>query len=343
MLPTPITHALDELTRRVGSRLHPFLPAGDVDGLDEDCGRAFAGIRNLPSHRLPPPVQRVGYRVQAALFNRPRETALTVEDQVVRPGLRVRVYTPWVESGAGLVYYHGGGMVVGDLETADRWCRWIAVRSGAVVTSVHYRRAPEHPFPAGILDAIMAYNHVAAGWRAQGRDLGRLGVGGDSAGGYLATLVAQQAVEPTLGLPVSDAPGYQWLIYPGLDYTWRPSGNYPTGTVALDDAALEMFTDVWSAGGDPTDPGMSPGLAPDDTLRALPRTLVVTCEHDPLTERIEPFVDRLRALDVDVAHTHLPGLPHDFIALTGVSPASERAGEQIIDQLAELAVERAVS
>lgn len=337
---TSVTHRAEDVVQWLGTRVHRWLPPGDLEGLDEDCGRAFALIGSIQSRRVPLPLQRGGYRIQAAAWNRPRERAVHVEDETVREGLRLRTYTPHVESGGGLVYYHGGGMVIGDLETVDRWCRWIAVRAGLVVTSVDYRRAPDHPFPAGVHDAILAFNHVAAGWQAQGRRLDQLGVGGDSAGGYLATLVAQQAVAPTLGAEVAQPPAYQWLVYPGTDFTWEPEGRFPGG-LALDDDTMRWFTEVWTRTHDASDPGMSPGLAPDATLQGLPRTHVVTCEFDPLTTSIESYLARLRANGVDVAHTHLDGLPHDVITLTGVSREAARACERMIDDLRALAVEPA--
>ena len=329
----------EEPVRRVGSVLHPRLSSEGLPGLDPDVARAIAAAGPVDSSRLPVPAMRAGYRLQTMLWNRSRETAVRVEDEAVNDHLSLRTYTPHVERGGGIVYFHGGGMVIGDLDTHDRWCRWIAVRAGVVVHAVDYRLAPEHAFPAGCIDALVAWNHVVAGWQAQGRDLARLGAGGDSAGGYLSSVLATQAVEPTLGVPVAARPGFAWLLYPAVDAVRRPEqfDLFPRG-VLLTGGAVERFADVWlGPDGDPADPAHSPGLVHDETLAQFPRTHLVTCEFDPLTPECLRFRDRLEALGVDLTHDHLADLPHEFISMTGVSPAAAAAGEATIDALARLA------
>ena len=203
-MPSPVSRLatlVEEPVRRLGSRLHGRLPANGLRGLDPDVARAVGAAGPVDSSRLPVPLMRAGYRLQTMLWNRPRETAVRVEDERVNDHVTIRTYTPHHDRGGGLVYFHGGGMVIGDLETHDRWCRWMAVRAGVVVHAVDYRLAPEHAFPAGCVDALVAWNHVVAGWQAQGRSLARLGVGGDSAGGYLSAVVGTQMVDPTLGVP----------------------------------------------------------------------------------------------------------------------------------------------
>lgn len=339
MLAVPrLADVVEEPLRAAGRVIHPRLSSAGLDGLDPDVARVVSLAGPIDTSRLPAPVMRTAYRLQTVLWNRPRETDLTVEDRAVNEHVTVRTYTPHVERGGGLVYFHGGGMMIGDLATHDRWCRWVAVRSGMVVHAVDYRLAPEHPYPAGCLDALAAWNHVVAGWQAQGRSLDRLGVGGDSAGGYLAAVVATQAVSPTLGAPVAAPPAFQWLIYPAVDAVRRPETFtlYPEG-VLLTGGVVERFTDVWLAAGDPADAAHSPGLVPDEVAASLPTTHLTTCEFDPLTPECLRFRDRLRSLDVTVDHEHLDDLPHDFIALTGVAEAAERAAARIIDALAALA------
>lgn len=330
---------LEEPVRRVGAVLHRRLPASGLEGLDPDIARAFALIGPLDSSRLPVPLMRAGYRLQTMLWHRPRDGAVTVHEERVNDHVRVRVYTPHLDRGGGLVYFHGGGMVIGDLDTHDRWCRWIATRAGVVVHSVDYRRAPEHPFPAGCLDALAAWNHVVAGWQAQGRAHERLGVGGDSAGGYLAAVVTTQAIDPTLGLPVAGRPSYQWLLYPSVDAVRRHEefDLYPSG-VLLTGRAVRRFTREWiRPGDDPHDPAHSPGLVPDQVVADLPPTHLVTCEFDPLLPECRRLLARLESVGVVATHDHLPDMPHEFISMSGVSPAAARAGDRVIDSLARIA------
>lgn len=328
----------EEGVRRLGHAIHPRLPGDGLAGLDPDVARAVAAAGPLDTSRLPVPLMRVGYHLQTALWNRAREEAVRVEDERVNDHLVIRTYTPHLERGGGLVYFHGGGMIIGDLDTHDRWCRWIAVRAGVVVHAVDYRRAPEHAFPAGAVDALVGWNHVVAGWRAAGRPLDRLGVGGDSSGGYLATVVATQAVQPTLGVPVAARPGFLWVLYPAVDAVRRHEQfeRYPAG-VLLTGKVMRRFTDEWLGRGDARDPVHSPGLVDDDVLGALPVTHLVTCEFDPLTSECQRFLARLRATGVEVTHDHFDDLPHEFISMTGVSAAASAAGERIIDRLADMA------
>ena len=329
----------EEPVRRLGALLHPRLSSRGLPGLDPDIARSVAAAGPIDSSRLPVPVMRAAFRLQTMLWNRPRETAVRVEDEAVTEHLTVRTYTPHLERGGGVVYFHGGGMLIGDLDTHDRWCRWIAVRAGVVVHAVDYRLAPEHPFPAGCIDALLAWNHVVAGWQAQGRPLSRLGVGGDSAGGYLSAVVATQAVEPTLGVPVAARPAFTLLLYPAVDAVRRPEqfDLFPDG-VLLTGPTVERFADEWlGPDGDPHDPAHSPGLVHDQVLGEMPPTHLVTCEFDPLTPECLRLLDRLRGLGVEVTHRHFDDLPHEFISMSGVSRAAAAAGEETIDALARLA------
>ena len=330
---------VEEPLRRLGATLHPRLSSSGLPGLDPDVARAVSAAGPIDSSRLPVPLMRAAYRLQTMLWNRPRETAVRVEDQRVNEHLTVRTYTPHVERGGGVVYFHGGGMVIGDLDTHDRWCRWIAVRAGMVVHAVDYRLAPEHPFPAGCVDALVAWNHVVAGWQAEGRPLARLGVGGDSAGGYLSAVVATQAVEATLGVPVAARPAFAWLLYPAVDAVRRPEqfDLFPDG-VLLTGPTVERFSSEWlGPQGDPNDPAHSPGLVHDQVLGEMPPTHLVTCEFDPLTPECLRLLERLRDLGVEVTHEHVDDLPHEFISMTGVSASATAAGERTIDALARLA------
>lgn len=339
---TDLARLAESPVNRLGRLVHSRLPARGLEGLDPDVARVVVAAGAVDTSRLPAPLMRGLYRLQTMLWNREREEDVRVEDERVNRHVTVRTYTPYVEhSAGGVVYFHGGGMMIGDLETHDRWCRWVAVRAGIVVHAVDYRLVPEHPAPAGAVDALVAWNHVVAGWQAAGRPLDQLGVGGDSAGGYLSALVATQAVDPTLGVPVAARPAFQWLLYPGVDLEVRQReahDAFPTG-VLLTGPVVARFSREWS-GDDPDvdDPYLSPGRVPDHVLAEMPPTHLVTCRFDPLTAENEVFAARLEAVGVPLTRDHFDDLPHEFISMTGVSASARAAAEQAVEGLVALAV-----
>lgn len=214
-----------------------------------------------------------------------------------------------------LVWYHGGGWVIGDLETADRVCRRLANRTGALVVSVDYRLAPEHPAPAAVDDAWDALCWTATHGSELGADCSRLGVGGDSAGGNLAALVALRARDE--GGP---ALCHQLLIYPATDLT-RSSRSHVEQTLPMfDHAGVGGWFDLYVGQCDPTDPMLSPAAATD--LAGLPPSCILTVGHDPLRDEGIAYAERLRAAGVTVEHLHYPSMLHGFIQLSAVTPCA---------------------
>jgi acetyl esterase len=225
------------------------------------------------------------------------------------------------------VFFHGGGFVIGDLDTHDQACRRLCRDARTVVLSVDYRLAPEHPFPAGVEDALAAVR-----WAADHLDeLGgsdRLGVGGDSAGGNLAAVVSQAMPELVTA---------QLLVYPAVDM----AGDYPSRVenargYFLDVEMMEWFfahyvTDV--AGIDPQDPRLSPLHA--TSLEGQPPAVVVTAELDPLRDEGEAYAEKLSAAGVEVVVKRYDGLIHGFLDMT-FSPAAEAAVAESVDRFAEL-------
>lgn len=334
-IPSSIAHPVEAVLQRGGHLLHAVLPTPSDTGMDPDCARICAAGA-LPLDRLHPRVMRVAAHVQAHVWNRPREQAVSVSDERVGRHVTVRTYVPHVESGGGLVYLHGGGGVIGDLDTHDRFARWIAVRSGMVVHAVDYRLAPEHPPPAAVLDVIAAWNHVHAGWVAQGRRPSELGVGGDSAGAMFSAVLANESVQSTLGVPVAGRPGFLVLLYPGLDTNHPDRGGHPDG-VLLTDGVVDFFTAHYVGDLDPTSTTISPGLVGDEVLEQWPPTIHATVGFDPLLPENETFRARLVAAGVDLTVLHEPTLPHDFIQMTGVSQAAEDFAARLIDTAGEVA------
>ena len=225
-------------------------------------------------------------------------------------GVPARLYRPRAEEGLGLlVYLHGGGWVIGDLESHDNVCRALADRSGHAVLSIDYRLAPEHPFPAGLGDSINATRWAHAHAAELGCDPARLAIGGDSAGANLAAVVSQLAPVPLR---------YQLLVYPVTDarcgtasYTENGDGYFLTA------ASMSWFIGHYLSGGagSPDDPRVSPLLGDDAALRNSPPTLVITAEFDPLRDEGDQYAARLASLGVPTSHVRFGGMFHGFFSL----------------------------
>ncbi|WP_425551874.1 alpha/beta hydrolase [Fodinicola feengrottensis] len=226
----------------------------------------------------------------------------------------VRIYTP--SEGKPLpvlVYYHGGGWVIGSLETHDRTCRSLAVAADCVVVSVDYRLAPEHPFPAGVTDAYAAAAWVAEHIGDYGGDGSRLAVGGDSAGGNLSAVVAQLARDrggPALAL--------QLLIYPGTDAADNsPSMIENAEGYLLTRPFIDWFINHYLENpADIADPLVSPAVTAD--LSGLPPALVITAEFDPLRDQGTAYAKRLADAGVPTETVEYEGMIHGFFQMTGV-------------------------
>jgi acetyl esterase/lipase len=232
-----------------------------------------------------------------------------VRDLTVAGGLSGRLYEPTAPAGGLLVFFHGGGYVVGDLDTHDLPCRVLCERSGARVLSVAYRLAPEHRFPAAVDDALDAFR-----WAQEHIDADRIAVGGDSAGGTLATVVARLA-----------DPDFQLLVYPGTDWDAQtPSrARFADGfLLTAEDIAFyraHYLPDDAAA----RDPRASPLRA--DDLAGVARALVITAEFDPLRDEGEAYAARLEAAGVPVTLKRYDGLVHGFFRCAAVLAATDDA------------------
>jgi acetyl esterase len=220
-----------------------------------------------------------------------------------------------------LVYFHGGGFVFGNLDTHDAVCRAIAKESGAVVIAVDYRLAPEHKFPAAVDDSYAATVWVAANAERLGIDARRIAVGGDSAGGNLATVVAMRCRDAR-----GPALAAQVLIYPVADVSTFETGSHRElgEGYFLTRAAMEWFTGHYLASADhKRHPEASPLLAPN--LRSLPPALVITAEFDPLRDEGEAYGKRLQDAGVPVTISRYPGMIHGFVSMQGVVSGGRQA------------------
>jgi acetyl esterase len=241
--------------------------------------------------------------------------------------LAIRIYTPLDTQSQilpGLVYFHGGGLVAGTVQTHDSIARALANSGACRVISVDYRLAPEHPFPAALDDALAAVTHIGAHAASFGIDGARLGICGDSAGGTLAAATAQAIARigsPRLAL--------QLLICPILDYSRSTVSRRELASGYLvDQATLDHdLMHYVPPGTDPANPRISPLRAED--VAGLPRTLIHTAEFDPLRDEGRDYFERLTRAHSEVSYTCHPGMIHLFYGLGAVIPYARTAFEQI--------------
>lgn len=224
------------------------------------------------------------------------------------------------EAAPALIYFHGGGWVVGDLESHDGVCRALAAQADCVVIAVDYRRAPEAPYPAAADDALAALRDVLGRARELGLDPARVAVGGDSAGGNLSAVTALRARDEGLA-----GPAFQLLIYPGLDMS-RDAPSYRTFArgFLLSYEDIAWFRDHYCPDhARRSEPFVSPLLAAD--LRGVAPACVLTAGFDPLRDEGRAYAARLAEAGVPVEDACFPDLVHGFMNLAGVIPAARRA------------------
>jgi acetyl esterase/lipase len=300
----------------------------------------LAAMEGPPLEEVTPDELRANYAAMSTAAT--KADLASVEDLVV-PGpagdIPVRVYVP---EGAGasaaapgpvLIYFHGGGWVIGDIETHDAAVRALAARSGITVVSVDYRLAPEHPFPAPLDDCVAAVEWVVASASELTIDPARVAVGGDSAGGNLAAVVAARLRD------TPSAPCFQLLVYPVTDGTLsHPSIDENADGYFLTKEMMAWFWQHYVGSGSRTDPSVSPLHAPTSALEGLCPALVITAEFDPLRDEGEAYAAHLLAAGVPVTATRYDGVIHGFWQMGDMIPE----GNQAIDQAAE-ALKRALA
>ncbi|MEO7369612.1 MAG: alpha/beta hydrolase [Ilumatobacteraceae bacterium] len=241
---------------------------------------------------------------------RPSTEPIRHTEDVDAGGVPARLYRPNDRDALGLlVFFHGGGWVLGNVDTHDNLCRILANTSGQAVLSVDYRLAPEHPFPAPLDDAIAATIWAHAHAESLGCSPDRLAVGGDSAGATMAIVISQLGLVPLR---------YQLLVYPATDLTCStPSFTENADGPQLTKAGMRWFIDHYLSGAptDLTDPRASPHYAPDHVVAASPPTMLITAEYDPLRDEGDAYAARLAGLGVPTSHVRFSGMYHGFFSL----------------------------
>jgi acetyl esterase len=288
--------------------------------LDPQVEAHLASIADLPPVWTLPVDEARRTSIAAAPLNAGRlDGVARIEDREV-PGpegtVPVRIYTPDDPGPGTFVFFHGGGWVVGNLDTHDVMCRAFAARTPCRVIAVDYRLAPDHPYPAALLDAW-----AATAWTLH-TATGPVAVGGDSAGGNLAAVVALRARDR--GFPLV----LQVLLYPVTDAA-MDTGSYEeyADGYRLTRNSMRWYWGHYRGDADPADPELSPLRAPE--LAGVAPAFVTTAEFDPLRDEGEAYAERLRAAGVPVTSKRYDGLIHGFYTLGGHLDATSPAYDDV--------------
>ena len=278
----------------------------------------YAAMRTTPFEELSPTDAR-------ALYNAGQvpSTEAVHEIRDVQAGtILCRLYRPSADTNLGLlVFFHGGGWVIGDLNSHDGVCRSLANKSGHAVLSVDYRLAPEHTFPAAFDDCLAAVKWASENAQALGIDNSRMAVGGDSAGGNLAAAVALAEIVPLK---------FQMLIYPAVDMSMEsPSINENANAPILTKSVMAWFVDHYMGSeGDRGSIAASPMLASDEQLKRMPPAIVITAQFDPLRDEGEAYGKRLVENGVSATITRYNGAFHEFFNMITILDDAQSAHAQ---------------
>jgi acetyl esterase len=285
-----------------------------------------------PFETLTPGEARQAYAASRKLLQpQPEDVAETRDTTVPGPlgPIGVRLYLPAGTAASdvlpALIWYHGGGWLLGDLDSHDVPCRRFANAARCRVIAVDYRMAPEHAFPAAVDDCAAVTKYVFENSASLGVDPTKVAVGGDSAGGNLAAVIALMSRDGTLP-PVA----FQLLIYPATDMTMTTVSSTTIGPgVPLTSATMKWFIDYYAKGHE-TDWRASPIRVA--SVAGTPPALVLTCTHDPLRDEGIDYAKRLEREGVRVVHLHYSDQIHGFMSMGRLI----RAADQAIDMMARV-------
>ena len=302
--------------------------------LDPDAAAVYAAYQaaNRPPYETVTPTEARQLYLAGRVVSNPEppelESAKPLSIPAPHGSIPARIYTPkTLRKNNGLapclVFYHGGGWVIGDLDSHDVVCRKLAHEGELIVISVDYRLGPEHKFPAAVDDAIEATRWIAANARQLGIDAARLMVGGDSAGGNLAAVVALAARDGN-----GPALAGQVLIYPATDFAMtHPSHSEPETSILLTHSVIKWFKNHYLGDADINDWRASPARA--KTLAGLPPAYVLTAGGDPLRDEGDEYARNLKQAGVAVTYRHFPGQFHGFFTMGKLLQQANVAASEI--------------
>lgn len=298
----------------------------------------LASLGGKPMHEMTPSEARA-MSLPPELAGPERPLPSVVNRSVPGPGgpIPVRVYTPVAATGLpGLIFFHGGGFVLGTLDSSDRPCRELAHLAGRVVVSVDYRLAPEHPFPAAVDDASAATKYVLENAGEFGMDAQQVAIGGESAGANLAAVAALRLRQR--GTP---ALTFQLLIYPQVDFAdASPSmREFATGHFITSELIAYFDRHYLGAATDRRHPDASPLNA---DLHGLPAAFVITAECDPLRDQGEAYARKLEQAGVPAQLKRYAGMIHPFFSLAGIIDGGREAIADAAGALRRAAVQERV-
>jgi acetyl esterase len=298
-----------------------------------------------PTHSLPPKLARPIFTLLDRLTGIKKVAVGKIENIAINTygdnqKIPLRIYYPSQHKtnncSNAMMYFHGGGCVIGSIQSHDRLCRYLAQHSNTVIISVDYRLAPEHKFPCAIIDAISAWN-----WLQDNKtDLGlagyNIGAGGDSAGAYFAVLLGLSSVQQTLPVHTNIKPDFQYLLYPMLDLRGL-SESYKSAQsgMLLTNQLMDYFCRHYLVNSEQAElPLVSPLLI--DDISELAKTYILTLEFDPLKDSGIAFANKLKEQSITVTHEHFDDCMHSFISTVKVSKRAKQGLVQITQQLKNL-------
>jgi acetyl esterase len=286
----------------------------------------IARTNRPPYHTITPQQARASYERSARILDIPPASLFDVQDIDIptRDGasIRLRLYHPvepnWAAPTPALMYFHGGGFTVGSVETHDALCRKLALDAGCAVVSVDYRLAPEHKFPTAVNDAFDALSWLHGQSASLGIDGERLAVGGDSAGGTLATVCAVMARDAGIALRL------QLLIYPGLSARQDTSSHarFAEGFLLSGETVQWFFSQYLREDSDRDDWRFAPldGLRNAPNFAGIAPAWIAAADHDPLFDEDLAYAAKLKAAGVAVELAQYPGMIHEFFKMGGFVP-----------------------
>jgi acetyl esterase len=228
-----------------------------------------------------------------------------------------------------LVYFHGGGCVIGNINTHDRFCRYLAKHANMNIISVDYRLAPEYKFPTPICDAFEAWNWINEHHEQLSIDKNNIGVGGDSAGAYLACLISLKSLHNTLPVQTKDKPVFQFLLYPMMDLQGLTNSYHIFNKdLILTRDLMDYFSSNYlNSSNDKSMPLISPLQAED--ISESPKSYILTVGHDPLRDDGIAYAERLNIAEIATHHEHYADCMHGFISVTKLSKRAKNATHHV--------------